>query len=377
MARSVGVVGAGIVGLATAFALSDRGANVTLYERGLPGNAQSGGATRIFRHGHRDPRLVSWAVRSRRQWTSWQQRSGAELVSPDGVIGIGPSAADRFPLLRDTEGVEVRKLGDDELADELPLLAPQTAGPVVFDMLGGAIRTRTATESLVASLHVAIVSDEVYAVHTTARGNAEIRAGGMVSTHDAVVVCAGAGTAGLARGVGLELPVRREAALRLTFAVRGTPPSRLACLQDSSGVFGEASAYGSPLPGNLRYAVGLGETVEPLSGSEAVDPASFVAVCERTRAYVRRALPGLAPDPIGHRHCWITRLPWDDDAFAAWEADRVLFFAGHNLYKHAPAIGLALSDWAIEGRLDPDLHPEARLGDPEYARADDLHRTAG
>jgi sarcosine oxidase len=377
MARSVGVVGAGIVGLATAFALSDRGVNVTLYERGLPGNAQSGGATRIFRHGHRDPRLVSWAVRSRRQWASWQQRSGAELVSPDGVVGIGPSAANSFSVLRDTEDVEVRKLEDDEVADELPLLAPHATGPVVFDVLGGAIRTRTATESLVASVHVAIVADEVYAVHTTARGTAQIRAGGMVSTHDAVVVCAGAGTAGLARGVGLELPVRREAALRLTFAVRGAPPPRLACLQDSSGAFGEASAYGSPLPGNLRYTVGLGETVEPLPGPDAVDPGSIDAVHERTRAYVRRALPGLAPDPIGYRHCWVTRLPWDDDGFAAWEADRVLFFAGHNLYKHAPAIGLALSDWAVDGRLDPDLDPAARLGDAEYALAEDLHPTTG
>lgn len=305
---------------------------------------------------------MPWAVRSRRQWASWQQRFGAELISPDGVVGIGPSAASQFPTLRDAEGVEVRKLEDVEVAARLPLLGTHAAGPVVFDASGGAIRTRVATEALVAALHVMIVADEVYAVETTGRGTAQVRAGGMVSEHDAVVVCAGAGTASLARAVGLELPVILEAAFRSTFAVRGVPPARLACLQDSSGVFGEPSAYATPLLGNARYAVGLGEAIERLPDGNGVDPAAFAAVQERTRDYVTRALPGLAPDPVGHRHCWITRLPWDDDGFAAWEADRVLFFAGHNLFKHAPAIGLALADWAIDGRLDAELEPGARLG---------------
>jgi sarcosine oxidase len=185
------------------------------------------------------------------------------------------------------------------------------------------------------------------------------------------VVCAGRGTRALAAGAGVDLPVREAAHVRLAYRVRGPAPQRLACLLDGSGTFGEASAYADPLPGNDRYAVGVDDVAVRADGALA-DAADFAATTERTTAYVARALPGLAPEPVEARHCWVTELPWSHDAFAAWEHDGVTFAAGNNLFKHAPALGQALARAVLGEGLRPELHPEARLGavDGAHARAE-------
>ena len=71
----VAVVGAGIIGLSAAYALT-RAAAVTVYERGVPGNGQSGGDSRIFRHTHDDPRLIVFARRSLERWREWEREAG-------------------------------------------------------------------------------------------------------------------------------------------------------------------------------------------------------------------------------------------------------------------------------------------------------------
>ena len=350
----VAVIGAGIVGLATAYALAEREVPVTVYERGVPGNGQSGGESRIFRHAHDDPRLIAFACEARDGWRGWEERFGQELVSRDGVVAIGPAAERRLALLRES-GVRAHPVGSAGIAQRLPLLA-SWHGPAMVDEDGGVIRARAAVQALSAVVSRALVFDEVLAVRPSAGGTVEVRAGGVTAEHGSVVVCAGRGTAALARGAGLPLPVRQAAHVRLTYRVRGEPPTRLACLLD-----GSAGAYGDPLPGNREYAVGLDETPVHEDGS-LHDPAALSAAAERTDAYVGRSLPGLEPRPVGSRHCWVTELPWSPDGIAVWEAGALVFVAGNNLFKHAPALGRALARAALGERLAPVLHPQAKLG---------------
>ena len=351
---SVGVIGAGIVGLSTALALLQRGADVTVYERGVAGNGQSGGESRIFRHAHDDPRLVAFAREARGMWREWEEFFGEELLARDGVVAIGPAVERRLAILREDGGVRARALEPGEVAAWLPLLAPPDA-PAMVDEDGGVIRARATIEALVEAVRDALWFDEVLSVRETPAGTIEVRAGGVWAEHERVVLCAGRGTVALARGAGLPLPVRQAAHVRLTYPVRGQPPARLACLLDGSG------AYGDPLPGNQAYAVGLGETPVHEDGS-LVDPAALAAAAERTGAYVARTLPGLETQPVEVRHCWVTELPWSPDGIAVWEHGHLLAVAGNNLFKHAPALGRALAVAALGEDLRADLRPPAKLG---------------
>jgi sarcosine oxidase len=360
----VAVVGAGIVGLSTAYALSRRGVGVAIYERGVTGNGQSGGDSRIFRHTHEDPRLVSLALESRALWREWEEDTGRELVTSDGVVSIGPHVHRRAELMRQA-GAAARLIGPAELSERLPLLA-RWEGGALLDEDGGVIRTRAAIEMLAGALADAMVFDEVLSVRPTAAGTVQVRAGGSTIEYAHVVVCAGRETASLARSAGLVVPVRQSAHVRLAFPVRGVPPQRLACLLEGSGAFGEAGAYADPLPGNHLYAVGVDETPIGVDGG-LVDPDGLAQIGERTTRYVARALPGLAPEPVQARHCWITELPWGHDAFAVWATGGASFLVGHNLFKHGPALGRALAAQALGEAPGVPLSPEDRLGEPAQA----------
>jgi sarcosine oxidase len=261
--------------------------------------------------------------------------------------------------LEQVGGVNARPLDRREIARTLPVLAAWD-GPAMLDADGGAIRTRATIECLTDALRERLRFDEVLSVRAHA-GRVELRVGGGVGEHDRVVVCAGRGTAALARGAGLELPVHQSAQVRLAYRVKGEPPGRLACLLDAGGTFSGDSSYADPYPGNTAYAVGLGHTPVGPDGS-VLDPGALASAAERNRRYVARALPGLEREPFEARHCWITTLPWSADAFAVWEAGPLLFLAGDRMFKHAPLIGRMLADAALDGELPPILRPETKLG---------------
>jgi hypothetical protein len=120
------IVGAGLLGLATALALVERGYRTTVLDTRL--NIERGPA-RVFQATAADPSWQATAERARYDWHSWEQRSGQRLLGQEGLIIAGKQAA-AYPTLPEIDRRE-------QLL-RLPLARP--AAHAVWDDRAGIVR---------------------------------------------------------------------------------------------------------------------------------------------------------------------------------------------------------------------------------------------
>jgi sarcosine oxidase len=334
-ATDVAVVGAGISGLSTAYALRRRCAQFVCFEAAAPGSGQSAGRTRVFRHGHDDERLVRLAVRARAEWERLEDEFGTRLLGREGVLVCGPNVVERATAF-EAAGVPARLVGREEQSGALPVSVPPE-DEALLDELGGSIDVRAAIDGLAGGIGEGLVQARVFEVRERSSG-VELHTSEGVWVAERAVLCPGAQLRELTAGLGLEIPLTIDLHTRAAFPVREPGPP-LACLQDRSNVHGEI-VYAAPMPDGRQYAIGLGGEEEP-PVEEAL---------ARLGAYVERAMPGLEPDPASVRLCQTSILPWSPDAFAVWRTGNIDVLAGANLFKFGPLLGELLADGADELR---------------------------
>ncbi len=362
-AYDVIIVGAGIMGCATAYELAKRGIHVLVIEKGQLGETSSGKSSAIIRQHYSNTTTARMALHSLRVFQDFKQRVGGEsgftetgflaLTSAKDFEGLKANVA-----LQQSVGIQTEVLSLESLQERWPAIVTKGLMAAAYEPEAGyadpyltlssymkAARQHGVTfvfESMVTGIRLA--GGKVQGVETTA------------DTFDApaVVNCAGAWGAPVARLAEVELPIN-SCRVQVTF-FRRPPEHEQAHPVIADFVHG---VYWRSETGNLTL-IGL---IDPEEANAVVDPDSYNEgidldfVAEVGERLVQRfpgmetslntggyaALYGITPD----WHAVIDE-PQSGSGFYVCAG-----FSGHG-FKLGPAVGLMTADM-ITGKETPGM----------------------
>jgi sarcosine oxidase len=344
------VVGAGLAGSATAWALAAAGHEVTLLERGVPADpgGSSHGSARIFRYAYADAFYVRLAVHARQVWAELEDACGTTLVTTTGSLDFG---AVRDPgglaTVLSTVGVEHELVSPDEASRRWPGVAFDTT--VLWQPGAGVIDAERSAHAMVdqacangarllTGCDVATIERDGVGYRLSMTSGASISAG-------RVVVAAGGWLPSLLPSLGL--PASFRAALpRLTVMQEQVYhlPYRDLSVPWPSVIHGSAEIFAYSLPGG-RDAAFRGQKLAEFCGGKSIgsaadqdgviDPANRARMVE----YATRYLPGLTPEPYGETTCLFTMTPTEDFVLDRTDGLTLLSPCSGHGAKFAPLVG--------------------------------------
>jgi len=354
------VVGAGVMGCATAYHLAKRGRRVLLLEQFAVGHelGSSHGHSRIIRLAYDAPDYVRLAQAAYPLWRALEQESGAALLLQTGGLDFAPPGAPTFAATRASlaaVGVPFDDLDRAGIAARFPQfqLPNDTIG--IYQRDAGILNADRSVATLAAQARrygAKISEGEPARRIAPSGGGVDVRTDSHSYTADRLVVTAGSWARPLLRQVGLELPLtvsKEQVAFFAPHAPELFEPGRFPifihhAIRGSSG-------YGFPifgLPGVKVAWHGGGPAVEPDSDDRALIPERL----DSLRDYVARLLPQAAGEVIYTQTCRYTRTPNDHFIIDRHPVHPQIVIgspcSGHG-FKFGVLIGSILSDLAERG----------------------------
>ena len=317
----VAVVGAGVMGSATAWALRERGAEVTVHEQFELDHdrGSSHGRTRIFRVAYPEPYWVRFAQEA---YAGWRELDPS-LLGLYGLIELVADPALTSGRALEECGVPHRLIDRDEVRAQGANLPEGWAALYIPD--AGVVFADRACRAFVESSGVEVETNR------RIESIEEIDA-------DVVVVTAGPWV----RELVPDLPVTVTRETLAYFHRDGPPPPSIVDLNAETGGHGMYSLY-DPVYGLKAGAHHAGAEADPDEVGEP-DP----AIVERIASWVRERFPDVDPEPVEAQTCVYTTTA--DESFILERRGRVVIgsaCSGHG-FKFAPAIGRRLAALALD-----------------------------
>lgn len=325
----VAVVGAGIMGSATAYALAREGHEVTVYEQFEVGHTRgsSHGRSRIVRLAYPDLEFVELAKESFAGWRELEQEAGVELLELNGLLELVGDLDQGSSAALDAAGAEYELVSAEDARRRWPVGVPD-GWTALFQPEGGIVRADLA--------HRAFVDRAV------AHG-AELREHTRVDALDDVDARAVVVTAGpWVQRFFPDLPVHSTRETVAYFRREGAPLPSVVQLDPVTRGHALYSLH-DPVHGLKAGAHHAGARIGP-DDEGGPDP----ALVERVAEWVARTYPDADPEPVAAETCMYTTTP--DERFILERRGRVVIgsaCSGHG-FKFAPAVGRRLAEMAAD-----------------------------
>ncbi|MGH3203881.1 MAG: FAD-dependent oxidoreductase [Streptosporangiaceae bacterium] len=310
------IIGAGLAGSATAWALARRGRSAVVLEAFQPGHRRgsSHGSARIFRRAYPDPLYVQLTGEAQQLWRQLADETGEEFILTTGGIDFGPDREQEkmYEILR-AFGVPAELMAPGEAAERWPGVAFGT-DPVMFQPDAGVLdadRAMSAMRALAEAQGVRVhYSSPVLSVAASADG-AEVRTADRSWRASAVVVAAGPWVEPLIGGQVCLPPLVVTQQQAFQFAPRPGAGSLPAFIYRSevAAIYGLLAGRDSEVPGAIK----MGEHGHgPVTTGDARDGIVSPVSRETVRAFVRDTLEDFDPDPVGELTCLYTSTATED-----------------------------------------------------------------
>jgi len=376
------IVGGGIVGLASAYALAERGADVTLYERGSLGGGSTARAAGGIRSQFTTPVNVELSLSSKAVWNDFEAAFGVDIeYRKTGYLFLARSD-ERAEQFRDHVrmgrelGAETELLSPEQATEHCPGLDPEPFVAATYNADDGIADPHLAVQGYANRIRESGVDVRPNTPVTDVRRDGEAVCGvevdrdGDAYRHeaDAVVNAAGAWAARLSAMAGVDLPVsprRRQVAV--------VDPAEPVSESVPLTIDLATGSYFRPERDGIALVGGQFGGEDP-----AVDPDGYST--EMDLAWAAEAV-GRAADYTAYfgpetriKRGWAGLYAVTPDHHPIIERSRpglvtVAGFSGHG-FQHAPATGRIVAELLLDG--EPRTVDVSRLDRGRFERGESI-----
>ncbi|MCH8004422.1 MAG: N-methyl-L-tryptophan oxidase [Nanoarchaeota archaeon] len=351
MEYDIVIVGAGVMGAATAFYLSKYGKKILLLDQFRVKNTlnSSQDYSRVFRYEYGDDEFyTNLAVESLKLWKEFERETGRQFYFQCGELLIAESkenyALKCYKTLKKLDH-PVDLLDEKDLKKRFPQFSAKLG---VLDHHGGVLEASSVVESFVerAKKNGVLILENAKVIRIE---NDTVFLDGKNIKFKKLVVTCGVWTSKL-----IDVPITITKQQLVYFK----PKNIQNFTKDKFPLFGylDKGFYGFPIHGIDAVKVSNhlpGKVVDPDEDDRKVSE-DFIESC---KSFFRKFIPDLADTEVVKTKVCFYSMTSDEDFIIDKLNDRVIIgagFSGHG-FKFAPLIGKILSDLAISGETQYDI----------------------